>query len=141
MRTKAVILLVEDFVDARDMYREYLEFSGFTVETAGDGYEAIAKAHEHNPDLVLMDLSLPGLDGWEATRRLRADPATAHLTIVALSAHALAADWERARLAGWDGFIVNPRPPQDLVNEMMGYLRAARAGGTSASARRSKKSS
>src|ERR687887_1087080 len=115
MRAKPVILLVEDFVDARDMYREYLEFSGFAVETACDGYEAIAKARQHNPDLILMDLSLPGLDGWEATKRLRADPATAHLTIVALSAHALASDWERARLAGCDGFIVNPRPPQDLV--------------------------
>jgi two-component system cell cycle response regulator DivK len=140
MRTKAVILLVEDFVDARDMYREYLEFSGFTVETAGDGHEAIAKAHEHNPDLVLMDLSLPGLDGWEATKRLRADPATAHLTIVALSAHALASDWERARLAGCDGFIAKPCLPQDLVDEMAGYLRAARAESAPSTGRRTKMS-
>jgi len=139
MRTKAVILLVEDFVDARDMYREYLEFSGFTVETACDGYEAIAKALEHEPDLVLMDLSLPGLDGWEATKRLRADPATAHLTIVALSAHALAADWERAREAGCDGFIAKPCLPQDLVDEMAGYLRAARTAGTSSAGRHAKK--
>src|SRR5207237_2406905 len=140
MRTKAVILLVEDFADARDMYREYLEFSGFTVETACDGYEAIAKANEHNPYLILMDLSLPGLDGWEATKRLRADPATAHLTIVALSAHALAADWERARQAGCDGFIAKPCLPQDLVDEMTGYLRAARAGSIPSTGRRSKKS-
>jgi two-component system, cell cycle response regulator DivK len=139
MRTKAVILLVEDFVDARDMYREYLEFSGFTVETACDGHEAIAKARAHNPDLILMDLSLPGLDGWEATKRLRADPATAHVTIVALSAHALAADWERAREAGCDGFIAKPCLPHDLVDEMAGYLRAARTAGTSANGRRSKK--
>jgi two-component system cell cycle response regulator DivK len=139
MRTKAVILLVEDFVDAREMYREYLEFSGFTVETACDGHEAIAKAHEHTPDLVLMDLSLPRLDGWEATKRLRADPETAHLTIVALSAHALASDWERARLAGCDGFIAKPCLPQDLVEEMAGYLRAARAASAPAAGRRSKK--
>jgi CheY-like chemotaxis protein len=108
MRLNPVILLVEDFVDARDMYREYLEFSGFAVVTAGDGFAAIEMARLHNPDLILMDLSLPGLDGWEATTRLRADPVTAHLTIVALSAHALAADWERARLAGCDGFIAKP---------------------------------
>jgi two-component system, cell cycle response regulator DivK len=139
MRTTAVILLVEDFADARDMYREYLEFSGFTVETACDGHEAIVKAHEHNPDLILMDLSLPGLDGWEATKRLRADPATAHLMIVALSAHALAADWERARQAGCDGFIAKPCLPQDLVNEMAGYLRGARTAGTPLAGRRSKK--
>src|SRR5919107_2074403 len=128
MRLNPVILLVEDFVDARDMYREYLEFSGFAVVTAGDGFAAIEMARLHNPDLILMDLSLPGLDGWEATTRLRADPVTAHLTIVALSAHALAADWERARLAGCDGFIAKPCLPQDLVEEMAGYLRAARAG-------------
>ena len=139
MRTKAVILLVEDFVDARDMYREYLEFSGFTVETACDGHEAIAKAREHKPDLILMDLSLPGLDGWEATKRLRADPATAQVMIVALSAHALAADWERAREAGCDGFIAKPCLPHDLVEEMAGYLRAARTAGPSANGRRSKK--
>ncbi len=139
MRTKPVILLVEDFADARDMYREYLEYSGFTVETAGDGHEAIVKANEHNPDLILMDLSLPGLDGWEATKRLRADPATAHLTIVALSAHALAADWERARMAGCDGFIAKPCLPHDLVDEMTTYLRAAGAAELPAP-RRAKKS-
>jgi CheY-like chemotaxis protein len=138
MRSKPVILLVEDFADARDMYREYLEYSGFTVETAGDGHEAIVKANEYNPDLILMDLSLPGLDGWEATKRLRADPATSHLTIVALSAHALAADWERARLAGCDGFIAKPCLPHDLVHEMTAYLRAA--GAEAAAARRTKKS-
>ena len=85
MRTTPVILLVEDFADAREMYRDYLDFSGFVVHTAGDGHAAIAMAQRHDPDLILMDLSLPGLDGWEATRRLKADPATAHITIVALS--------------------------------------------------------
>ena len=71
------------------MYRDYLEFAGFQVETARDGHEALTKARASNPDLVLMDLSLPGLDGWEATRLLKTDPATSHLTVVALSAHAL----------------------------------------------------
>ncbi len=128
MRTKPVILLVEDFVDAREMYRDYLEFSGFEVYTAGDGHDAIAKAHRHDPDLILMDLSLPGLDGWEATRRLKADAATAHITIVALSAHALSAEGERARLAGCDGFIAKPCLPPDLVTQMTPFLRTERAG-------------
>ena len=90
--TAPLILLVEDFADAREMYRDYLEFSGFRVETAYDGRDAIEKARTVNPDLVLMDLSLPGIDGWEATRILKADKTTRHLTIVALSAHALAAE-------------------------------------------------
>src|SRR3982750_4753047 len=78
-----LILIVEDFDDAREMYRDYLEFSGFRVETARDGREGIDKARAINPDLILMDLSLPGIDGWEATRMLKADPATRHLLVVA----------------------------------------------------------
>ena len=87
--TRPRILLVEDYDDAREMYRDYLEFSGFQVDTARDGHEALEQARRHSPDLVLMDLSLPGLDGWEATRILKSDPATSHLIVVALSAHAL----------------------------------------------------
>jgi len=124
MRTKPVILLVEDFVDAREMYRDYLEFSGFEVHTAGDGFAAIAIAKERDPDLILMDLSLPGLDGWEATRRLKADEATKHITIVALSAHALSAEGERARDAGCDGFIAKPCLPPDLIDQMAPFLKA-----------------
>ena len=118
-----LILLVEDYDDAREMYRDYLEFSGFRVETARDGREALDKARSLMPDLTLMDLSLPGIDGWEATRQLKSDPTTAHLTIVALSAHALAAEGERARVAGCDGFIAKPCLPQDLVEQMATYLR------------------
>src|SRR5512132_3829055 len=92
---RPLILLVEDFDDAREMYRDYLEFSGFRVETARDGREAIEKARALRPHLILMDLSLPGIDGWEATRILKADPATAQLIIVALSAHALAPEGDR----------------------------------------------
>ena len=87
-------LLREDYDDAREMYRDYLEYAGFQVETARDGHEALVKARASNPDLILMDLSLPGLDGWEATRMLKTDPATSHLIVVALSAHALSAEGE-----------------------------------------------
>lgn len=120
---RPTVLLVEDYDDAREMYRDYLEFSGFVVETASDGAEALAKAQTVGPDVVLMDLSLPGIDGWEATRRLKADPATAHLTIVALSAHALSAEGERAREAGCDGFIPKPCLPSELVAQLANYLK------------------
>ena len=120
---KPLILVVEDFDDAREMYREYLEFSGFRVETARDGREAIDKTRELRPDLVLMDLSLPGLDGWEATRLLKAAPDTSGILIIALSAHALATEGERARAAGCDGFIAKPCLPPDLVREIGKYLK------------------
>jgi two-component system, cell cycle response regulator DivK len=120
---RAFILLVEDFEDAREMYRDYLEFSGFRVETARDGHEAIEKARSQQPDLILMDLSLPGIDGWEATRILKSDPTTAHLIIVALSAHAMAPEGDRARAAGVDGFIAKPCLPADLVNQIDGHLK------------------
>jgi two-component system, cell cycle response regulator DivK len=118
-----LILVVEDFDDAREMYRDYLEFSSFRVETACNGREAIDKARAFGPDLILMDLSLPGIDGWEATRILKADPETRHLIIVALSAHALAAEGQRARDAGCDGFIAKPCLPPDLVAQISGYLK------------------
>ena len=118
-----LILVVEDFDDAREMYRDYLEFSGFRVETARDGREAIDKATKIQPDLILMDLSLPGIDGWEATRILKASAETSHLLIVALSAHALAAEGDRARAAGCDGFIAKPCLPSDLVEQIGNYLK------------------
>jgi len=126
-----LILVVEDFDDAREMYRDYLEFAGFRVETARDGREAIDKAGALQPDLILMDLSLPGIDGWEATRLLKASPETRQIIIIALSAHALATEGERARAAGCDGFIAKPCLPPDLVHEITKYLKnhGARRGG------------
>ncbi len=122
-QVRPFVLLVEDFEDAREMYRDYLEFSGFRVETARDGREAIEKARALRPHIILMDLSLPGIDGWEATRILKDDPATADLIIIALSAHALAAEGARARAAGCDGFIAKPCLPTDLVTEIALHLK------------------
>ena len=119
-----LILVVEDFDDAREMYRDYLEFAGFRVETARDGREGIEKARALQPDLILMDLSLPGIDGWEATRLLKAAPETRQIIIIALSAHALATEGERARAAGCDGFIAKPCLPPDLVQEITKYLKS-----------------
>jgi CheY-like chemotaxis protein len=114
---------VEDYADAREMYRDYLLFAGFEVETAENGEEAIVKARALDPDIVLMDLSLPVLDGWEATRRLKADDETAHLTVIALSAHAASAEEQRATQAGCDGFIAKPCLPDELVSELTRHLR------------------
>lgn len=128
--SRPLILVVEDYDDAREMYRDYLEHCGFRVETAQDGREALEKARRLTPQLVLMDLSLPGIDGWEATRALKADPATAHLTIVALSAHAPAAEGQQARAAGGDGFIAKPCLPQDLAEQISAFLEVQTAGAT-----------
>lgn len=119
-----LILLVDDFDDAREMYRDYLAFAGFRVQTACDGREAVEKARALSPDLILMDLSLPVVDGWEATRILKSDPATRHLLVVALSAHAMNADGDRARAAGCDGFIPKPCLPSDLVTQIGAFLKA-----------------
>jgi two-component system cell cycle response regulator DivK len=84
------VLLVDDYPDAREMYSEYLEFSGFDVVEAGNGMEALQRAVDTAPDIILMDLSLPVMDGWEATRRLKADQRTRAIPVVALTGHALA---------------------------------------------------
>ena len=123
-----LILVVDDYQDAREMYAEYLQFSGFRVAEARNGNEAVTQAFELKPDLILMDLSLPGMDGWEATRLLKADDRTRHIPIVALTGHALAAASEGAKKAGCDAFVTKPCLPDDLVVEvrrMLGTVRQA----------------
>src|SRR5438105_4182520 len=116
------VLLVDDYPDAREMYTEYLEFSGFDVVEAGNGMEALQRALDDNPDIILMDLSLPVMDGWEATRRLKADERTAHIPIVALTGHALAGISDGAKRAGCDAFVTKPCLPEDLVKEIRKVL-------------------
>ena len=114
-RAPALVLLAEDFEDARDLYKDYLEFSGFAVETATNGREAITRAIELQPDLILMDASMPVLDGWQATRELKANPATKHIPVLALTAHAFDDARQEARSSGCDGFVIKPCLPDDLV--------------------------
>jgi two-component system, cell cycle response regulator DivK len=102
------VLLVDDYPDAREMYSEYLEFSGFDVVEAANGMEALQRAVEEAPDIILMDLSLPVMDGWEATRRLKADPATRGIPVIALTAHAMVEDKEKAMAAGCDDYDTKP---------------------------------
>jgi len=116
------VLLVDDYPDAREMYMEYLQFSGFDVVEAGNGMEALQRAVESAPDIILMDLSLPVMDGWEATRRLKADKRTASIPVVALTGHALAGISEGAKRAGCDAFITKPCLPEDLVKEIRRIL-------------------
>ena len=123
-----LILVVDDYQDAREMYAEYLQFSGFRVAEAKNGNEAVEQAFALRPDLILMDLSLPGMDGWEATRRLKADDATKHIPIVALTGHALAGASEGARKAGCDSFVTKPCLPDDLVVEVRRMLNTVKQG-------------
>lgn len=116
------VLVVDDYPDARDMYRVYLTFSGFEVLEAANGVEAIQIASDNPPDIILMDLSLPVMDGWEATRRLKSDPRTADIPVVALTGHALAGISEGARAAGCDAFVTKPCLPDDLVREIRKVL-------------------
>jgi len=125
-QNQPLILVVDDYQDAREMYAEYLQFSGFRVAEARNGNAAVEQAFALKPDLILMDLSLPGMDGWEATRRLKADERTSQIPIVALTGHALAGASEGAKKAGCDSFVTKPCLPDDLVIEVRRMLGAAR---------------
>jgi CheY-like chemotaxis protein len=113
-----LVLVVDDYQDAREMYAEYLKASGFRVEEARTGVEAVAKAREVKPDCILMDLSLPGIDGWEATRQLKADNSTHHIPVVAITGHASELASRDARAAGCAAFVLKPALPDAVVAEV-----------------------
>jgi CheY-like chemotaxis protein len=114
-RAKKLVLVVDDFADNREMYAEYLRFKGYDVAEAATGQEAIDLTTRLQPDLVCMDLSLPGVDGWEATRRIKADDRTRHIPVVVVTGHALEQDNESAVAAGGDVFLTKPCLPENLV--------------------------
>ena len=124
--SEALVLVVEDYQDAREMYTAYLQFSGYRVAEATNGLEAIETAIRLMPDIILMDLALPKVDGWEATKRLKSDPRTKHIPIVALTGHALAGFAEGAREAGCDAFVTKPCLPDALVAEIRRMLGRTR---------------
>ena len=121
-RERPLILIVEDQSDLRQLYAQELTMSGFDVIEAANGAEAIAHTSEKFPDIVLMDLSLPIVDGWEATRRLKSDQRTAWIPVVALTGHALAGISDGALKAGCDAFVTKPCLPEDLVKEIRKIL-------------------
>jgi len=121
---RPLVLIVDDYSDAREMYADYFEVCGFRVAQACDGLEAIKKAREVLPDAILMDLSLPVLDGWEATRRLKQDERTRHIPVVALSGYASLEHSDDAKSAGCDAFVVKPCVPEELIRQVKRILQA-----------------
>ena len=134
-RERPLVLLVEDQADLRRLYAEQLTLSGFDVIEAGDGLTAVSSAFDQGPDVVLMDLSLPGIDGWEATRRLKADGRTARIAVVALTAHDGAGELERATDAGCDWFVPKPCSPAALIVEVQRVLSGDYGGTRTRNAR------
>jgi two-component system, cell cycle response regulator DivK len=122
------ILLVEDNEMNRDMLSRRLERRGYRVELAVDGQSGVELAATLSPDLILMDMSLPVLDGWEATRRIRASPATRHIPVIALTAHAMSSDRERALEAGCDDYDTKPIELARLLGKVEALLNAAPGG-------------
>jgi two-component system, cell cycle response regulator DivK len=122
------ILLVEDNEMNRDMLSRRLTRNGFEVVMAVDGGQGVAMAGNEKPDLILMDMSLPVMDGWEATRRVKADAATSAIPIIALTAHALVEDREKAKAAGCDDFDTKPVELPRLL-EKINRLLGPNAGG------------
>ena len=118
------ILYVEDNEDNVYMLKNRLTRAGFTVLVAVDGGQGVAMAAAEQPDLILMDMSLPVLDGWEATRRIKATPATAHIPVIALTAHAMAGDREQAIAAGCNDFDTKPVEMPRLLGKIRALLPA-----------------
>ena len=123
----ARILLVEDNEMNRDMLSRRLERKGYTVTCAVDGREGVAKAQSQKPDLILMDMSLPVLDGWVATQQLKGDAATRAIPVIALTAHAMAEDEKKAREAGCDDYDTKPIELDRLLGKIQRLLGNARS--------------
>jgi two-component system, cell cycle response regulator DivK len=117
-----LVLVVDDFEDNRAMYVEYLQFQGFRVSEAVNGEEAVARATELLPAVIIMDLSLPVMDGWEATRRIKNNAKTKHIKVVALTGHAEPAHAKRALEAGCDDFVAKPCLPENLLAKVREHL-------------------
>lgn len=120
--TGQTLLLVEDNEDNRIIYSTVLRHLGYEVVEALDGVEAISLARSVLPDLILMDISIPEIDGWEATRILRHDPTTKDIPIVALTAHALADDREKASALGFTSYLAKPVEPRAVVAEVRRWI-------------------
>lgn len=120
---KPLVLVVDDFEDGRVLAMEILKRNGFRVIAAGTGESALDMAAQMKPDAVLMDLGLPGLDGWEAIRLLKKDPATRACAVVAYTAHAVRELLDRARDAGCEGVLTKPCRSAELVAELERVLR------------------
>ncbi len=125
--TGPLVLIVDDVQDNRTIYVLFLKFSGFRIAEAENGVEALEKATTLLPDVIVMDLSLPVMDGWEATRRLKRDPRTKKIPVVVLTGHALPEHAQAAREAGCDLVITKPCLPDQLMDALRRILDAPKA--------------
>ena len=116
------ILVVEDTEDNRQIMRDLLSSAGYDLVEAVDGAEGVAMAKSQRPDLILMDIQLPVLDGYEATRRIKADPALSHIPVIAVTSYALSGDEAKTRDAGCDGYMAKPFSPRQLLQKVREYL-------------------
>ena len=116
------ILVVEDQEDNRRIVRDLLTTTDFEVTEAENGEEALASVARQRPDLILMDIQLPVMDGYEATRRIKADPALREIPIIAVTSYALSGDEEKARAAGCDDFVPKPYSPRQLLAKIRKFL-------------------
>jgi CheY-like chemotaxis protein len=123
------VLLVEDNEESRDGLSRHLRRKGYEVLLAVDGRQGLDVARAEAPDLILMDMSLPALDGWEATRQLKADPRTRHIPVIALTAHAMAGDREKALAAGCDEYDAKPVEFARLLEKIRALLGGAAPAG------------
>jgi len=122
-QTAPLILVVDDNLDAREMYAMYLEHEGFRVSEAQNGDEAVAKIHAELPALVLMDASMPHLDGWDAVKILKGDARTRHIPVLMLTGHAYDEHRMKAAAMGADGFLAKPILPDALAREIRRVLQ------------------
>jgi two-component system, cell cycle response regulator DivK len=120
------VLLVDDYADALEVWELFLTAAGFSVSTATDGVAGLEKARRMQPDVIVMDLQMPGLSGTEVAQALRADAATRHIPLIAATGHSRT-DLSDARAAGFDSIVVKPCDPDDLVAEIRRLVGAARA--------------
>ncbi len=121
-----VVLIVDDYPDTCDMYAAYLELAGFKALKANDGYEALRVAAEQQPDVILMDLGLPAIDGYEVTRRLKSAARTRHIPVIALTAHATPRQFDQLVATGFDDLILKPCLPDALAEEVERFLKRNR---------------
>ncbi|MGH7482755.1 MAG: response regulator [Longimicrobiales bacterium] len=124
------VLIIEDQADNRLIYQTALEHYGYEVLTAADGATGIDLAFRHMPDLILLDISLPKVTGWEIAETLRSDPSTSNITIIGVTAHAYPADRARAKELGFDGYLTKPVVPRDVHAEVEKWIGPAKDAGS-----------
>jgi CheY-like chemotaxis protein len=122
-RSLPLLLIVEDFEELYELYSDFLAGAGFAVEGSNNGVEAVEEARRSRPDLILMDLGLPRMSGWEAIQRIKSEDATRHIPIIALTGHAHQNFDELARQAGADVVLLKPCPLNHLLGEVERLLR------------------